>query len=609
MSGIIDPITGLITLTVSITPPAGDPNFSGAHLYAEIPDQSGSAPFIAGSAVAGSTAGGTGNYIDLGFQTYTAGTEPWNITIPAPPGIDPTVDTPSRLYVSSTSSSVDNVLHRATDPTPTPNQTFTLVSLASGTPSAATNVTGLSGDITASTMPDDNSTGKLVTPVLVMVGSIPTAPGWTGRLLITWGNTDATLATNQSIVGPLITAAGPVYGSPDGIPVPHSFALDTPKTLTRLTVWLQSGLMDATGVMQWNNIVPGITPSSPLAIGTTTGTIDAAAAMAASIASSMAVISGLFGVAPSGITNPLLGPSAVATINVQNLAVSNPLLAALCVQATNLAGSSVTAAALANLAVGTAAMQTACVTNAIIANACRYRPTGPVGNAYGRKYRTGNHCGCQHRFMQRVQAACRYRNVHRGCNLAAFCRGAAGQPDCIGSHIAEYRGVPDNQFGNGHVQRGRVFPVPECQLDYVVIQRWTHPYAFWSTMTMASGGNQLQVTASQIQLTGGGAALTMTSSTITLKPTGGTAGVAIGSTGVATFTNSSGVSTSIDGNSVGTGYVVAVQVSANQHLIAPSGLLQIGAGASVTVSGNAAFTGTLAAAIAAGKNVMAGIIY
>jgi hypothetical protein len=602
VSGIIDPITGQITLTVSITPLPGDPNFSGSHLYLEIPDISGGSSFTVGTSTLGSDpVTGTWAPMDLGFQVYKASQQPWMITTVAPSGIDPTLDTPCRLYVSSTSSAIDNVLHRATDPDPTPNKAFILVSLASGTPSAATNVTGLSGDITATVLPDDNTTGKLKTPILVMVSSIPTTPGWTAQLVITWGTADPTIVSNQSVVGPLVTQPGPVYGSPDGIPIPHTFALDTPKTITHLNIWLQAGLMDASGVYQWNNIVPGITPSTPVTIGTTTGTTDASSVMLATLQASMAVTSGLFGVAPSGITNSLLGPLAVSTINIQALAITNPLLASLCVQAANLANSSVTATAIANAAVGTAAIQTAAITNALIANAA-------VGTA-------------QIQFAAVLGANIGFATIADSnigtCNVSKL---QAGTATFTGDVILQrYFGGPQVQLTSAAVilqNSGSQLTLNSgtaafngggsslsLSASLITLQSSSGPQLTFSSsaITMQSGGNQLQLTASQILLSGGGAQLTMTSSTITLKPTGGIAGVSVGSTGVATFTNSLGTSTSIDGNNIGCGQLFAAGVSVSAALVInPVGSISVGA--------SATFTGTLADAISGGKSVVKGLI-
>jgi hypothetical protein len=94
-----------------------------------------------------------------------------------------------------------------------------------------------------------------------------------------WGTNDPTKSINQSVVaGPFrIPQAGPLYGSPDKIAVPHTFAVPTPTTIQPATVYLQSGLHDSRGV-SWNPINPGITPSAAIYVGTVNGrTIDGTA--------------------------------------------------------------------------------------------------------------------------------------------------------------------------------------------------------------------------------------------------------------------------------------------------------------------------------------------
>jgi uncharacterized protein YjbI with pentapeptide repeats len=369
---------GFYTLFVSVTPSGitGDTSI-GCHLYLEIPDQSATATFTVGTNTIGdgSTTSGNWQILDLGRYTFDGGA-PWTITGPLPFDINADLNIPCRLYANPFSTSYEGPLVQANQPGASPNQTFTLVSLKSGSPTAGTNVTTLTGGdgnligIVATPLTPVNVTGKLETPVLVDVSDTPpNVTGWVARLVLTVGNADPTQVANQQVVGSILTQAGPVYAAPgDGISVPHSFALDTPKTFTTATIWLQAGLKNAKGVFSWNNIVPGITPSFSISYGSTSGTTDATAIMTATIAASMAVVNNLFGVAAAGITNTLLGSGAVATINIQALAVTNPLLASLCVTAANLASSSVTATAIAALAVGTAAIQTVAITNALIAN-------------------------------------------------------------------------------------------------------------------------------------------------------------------------------------------------------------------------------------------------
>lgn len=374
VTGFMDPLTGIGTLSVEITPAAAP--FIGCHLYLEIPDQSAQPAMVVGNTAVGDAAvTGTWFPLDCGKQVYVASEQPWTVDIPLPPSLDLTKDTPARLYAVSFSTGLENKLVQAGLTGASPNQTFTMVSLASGTSTSGTNVTTLttaSGalvGIVATPLTPVNITGKLQTPVIVLVTDTPASTqGWCYRLVLTQFGQDPGQASNQQVVSGVYSQAGIVPSPADGISVTHSFVLDTPKAVTQATVWLQAGLVDASGNFQGNNIVPGITPSFPITYGSTIGTTDASALMAATITASMAVVNGLFGVAAGGITNPLLGASAVATINIQALAVTSPLLAALCVEAANLDAGSVTSTKIAALAVGTAAIQTAAITNALIAN-------------------------------------------------------------------------------------------------------------------------------------------------------------------------------------------------------------------------------------------------
>jgi uncharacterized protein YjbI with pentapeptide repeats len=372
VTGFIDPVTNAFTISVNVTPPATLGTFIGCHLYLEIPDQSSGTPFKIGTSAIGDGSATTGAwfYIDLGQFPFSE-SEPWTVTGPAPATLDATQDIPCRLYANPYSAGDEPALIRANQPGASPNQTFTMTSLASGSPTAGTNVTSVAGPIVATVLSPVNVSGKLQTPVLVDVSTVPNnIPGWAYQLVVTYGTADPTVAANQFVVSSVQNQAGPVQPSAaDGITVPHSFEIDTPTSMMTAIVWLQSGLIGSDNSFTANNIVPGITPMWPITYGTTTGTTDASSVMAATIAASMAVVNGLFGVATDGITNTLLGPNAVATINIQNLAITNPLLASLCVQAANLANSSVTAVAIANLAVGTVAIQTGAITNALIANA------------------------------------------------------------------------------------------------------------------------------------------------------------------------------------------------------------------------------------------------
>lgn len=284
VSGTIDPLTGVMTITVLALQPTGDTS-TGVHLYLEVPDRSASAADTVGSSFIGTDKiTGKWNPVDLGVQPYSAA-QPWTVTALAPLDVNPTIDTPARLYVASVSPTVDTPLVQAGLTGATPNQTFTLVSGASRfTAQAGTNVTETSGIISASVLTPDTSTGTILFPVLVNVSTVPAIPGWSARLVVTWQGKDPGAPANQSVVTDVFHAAGDVYGSPDSIATPHSFTL-TSNTIQAVTVWLQAGLMDANGNYRWNNIVPGITPSATITVGVSNGrTLDGTAITEESIA-------------------------------------------------------------------------------------------------------------------------------------------------------------------------------------------------------------------------------------------------------------------------------------------------------------------------------------
>jgi hypothetical protein len=402
VSGFIDPTTLAMTITVQVVAPT-DPGdtITAGHLYLEVPDQSAGASFTVGTNVIGdgSTTQGPWAPIDGGIQPIAALVAGVTFTVPGPPGINASVNIASRLYVNSVSANGENKLVRANQSSPTPSQTFNLISLASGTPTSGTNVTTLTtttGPVTIVATADSpvNVNGKLETPVVVIVANVPTGlvpiqnssgrPGaapkmgkWAYRLILTYAGQDPTVPGNQFVAaaGPF-TQAGIVgqstyeLASADGVSEPHSFLLPTPTAVTNATVWLQAGYVDGGGLFVGNNIVPGITPSFPIVFGSTTGTTDASSIMASTIASEMAITNGLFGIATGGVSNSFLGMYAVATLNIQGLAVANPELAMLAVEAGNMASGSVTAgnAALATGSVGSLAVQNGAITNLLVAN-------------------------------------------------------------------------------------------------------------------------------------------------------------------------------------------------------------------------------------------------
>jgi hypothetical protein len=568
VSGFIDPISNTFTITVNVTPPATLGTFLGAHLFLEIPDQSSVAPFKIGSSVIGDGSATTGAwfFLDLGKFPFSE-SEPWVVSGPAPATVDGTQDIPCRLYANPYSAINEPALIQANQAGASPNVTFTLVSLASGSPTSGTNTTAVSGAIVATVLSPVNVSGKLQTPVLVDVSTVPNAiPGWAFQLVLTYGTADPTIAANQFVVSSVQNQAGPVQpASADGISIPHSFELDTPTTLTSATVWCQSGLIGSDNSFTPNNIVPSITPMWPITYGSTTGTTDASSVMAATIAASMAVVNGLFGVAAGGITNPLLGTAAVATINVQALAITNPLLASLCVAAANMATNSVTAAngalaalavvaanlanssvtavaiataavgsaAIANLAVGTAAIQTSAITNALIANAA-------ISDA-------------------KIQTA-----TITGASIATATIAGAN----IGTATISQTNMASASIGTAQIQS---LAVTNAKINDLSVAKLTAGMAtFTGTVTFAQASSASQVV--------------ITSSSITIA-TNAVGSLVLSSTGDATFT-----SAATSGSTVISGGTITGTLAVEANITITPGSLTVQNGANVSVLGPSSFS-------------------
>jgi hypothetical protein len=338
-AGVMNPVSGAITLTVSVTPPGPTGTFAGCHLYLELPDQSSSSAQVVGSTAVGGSAAVTGPWsvLDLGDFPYVAAEQPWTIQSPGSFAIDPTLDYPCRLYAASYSGDNENTLIQANQVNATPNVAFTLASLASGTPTAGTSITATSGPITAAVLPNDSGTGKLKTPIIVVVSSVPAnIANWCYQLVLTYRSSpgvpdpDPTNPANQFAMTGLESNAGPVIAPQDGIPATHSFVIDTPTSPTSAIVWLQSGIND-NGNFRANDIVPGITPSCPISFGVSTGTIDMGQAIQTSIDGttittgtgimSVGVI-GTANIADLNVTEAKIADEAVTDSKIANLSAS-----------------------------------------------------------------------------------------------------------------------------------------------------------------------------------------------------------------------------------------------------------------------------------------------
>jgi hypothetical protein len=313
----LDPVALMITLSVSFTPPAGG-TFVGCHLWLEIPDQSSgtTTPAVVGSTPVGtSTIAAPWAPIDLGLQSATT-SQPWTIQVAFPTklGLNPAQNIACRLYLASYSNVVDNTLIRNGLSGATPNVAFTLVSEASGSPSAGSNLGPNCGTVLCTVDASQNVSGKLVTPILALMGSVPSNPpsGWGYRLYISYGNADPTNPANLTPVTGVETVAGvvPPPSSSESVTGLYSFVIATPKVVTQATIWALAGI-SKNGSFTPNTLVPGITNACPITLGTTTGTIDASQVIETSIADYLTTELGVLGITAGGLTGELIAAETI----------------------------------------------------------------------------------------------------------------------------------------------------------------------------------------------------------------------------------------------------------------------------------------------------------
>jgi hypothetical protein len=365
-----------IRLTIPVTPPSPLGTTKGGHIYVEAPDQSSTptARMDGTTLMDGSTAmQGPWAPIDLGQFPYVTGQQAWVLEFSPPNSFNSKVSNSIRVYVAAYSNDVDKPLVRYGATGATPSVVVTIPAAVSGKPNSGSNVTpflvtGISGAVSAAV----SVGGKLRRPIGITVdlSGLPTGTptDWAYQLQ---GYANGDLSTTPILVSGLMTVDGLIPAGPDGITIPHTFGPEEPTTITSITVYAVAGLIAGSrlpggrGTLNIstsftpNNIIPGITASCVVSIGTTGGVADPTAFIQSLLDTSVGVVGAIFGVLPLGVD----------AARIALLAVDTTKLAALAVTAAKLGGSSVTATAIANLAVGTAAIQNGAINTAMIQNA------------------------------------------------------------------------------------------------------------------------------------------------------------------------------------------------------------------------------------------------
>ena len=219
-SGIVNPNTLSISLTVSFVPPSdsGD-TYEGVTLWLQIPANPGANAIQTVSSTTtvasnSTVASGFANAISLG--NFNSPTMPLTVNALFPPvnGLNPQSATPCTLYCTSNSAVTNNPLNGTT-----PSVNFTLQPSTGTNPTAATNVTTATVQtLQVIEVGSQTVSGKMITGILATVTGIPTTvpAGWNYILVGVQGSLDPTVAANQQkLTGPE-TVEGPVPAQPNG---------------------------------------------------------------------------------------------------------------------------------------------------------------------------------------------------------------------------------------------------------------------------------------------------------------------------------------------------------------------------------------------------------
>lgn len=328
---------------------AGTGTFAGVVIYDEPGgDQSNLTEARAGTASANGDYGAGGEWkprevarkmsTDSGRVTYSFGKGvPWAATI--------------RVYVNAVNiDGAENMLVRASEPGATPSATITLQPIKLG--GKGEEYCKNPGDFSCTV-----TSGMEGGVHMTHVKSSFTGPIFGDGAYIEVPYTDAN-GVDQVNVALGIAAGG----------AENWFA--TPKTTQTVKVRARGYVAQLPGVDddRVNSYEPGITPEFEITIGKVDGTIDVGESIAAGVATHMAVVNKVLGVAPLGITNDLVAVFAIAEANLAAAAVATSKIASGAVDSTKIANAAVGNANIQNLAVSSANIQSGAITTVKVTN-------------------------------------------------------------------------------------------------------------------------------------------------------------------------------------------------------------------------------------------------
>jgi hypothetical protein len=495
-SGIVNPHTLSIVLTVSFTPPSPIGNYTGVSLWLLIPAAPGAdaVQTVSGSTtVASNTTVANGLPNPIFIQSFENPTLPLTVTtlFPLVNGLNPQMATPCTLYCTS-NSAVNNPPVSMT----TPSVNFTLEPSTGTNPTAATNVTtDIVQELIVTEVGSQTVSGKMITGLLAIVTGIPdTLPtGWNYILVGVQGTNDPTVAANQQkLTGPE-TVEGPVPAPPsgDGFTLGQtSFVMQTPSASTAWTIYAVAGI-----ATNYNSIVPGITCSCPLTLDSgSSGVLSAIDVLQSTISSELSTATGKLGITPSSLTSSFLAPgSAVGNLASSSIVAS---LLATGVAETNLGIVSAAAIISPSTITGTLISGNT-ITGSLLATSGIITTSAQIGTA--------------------VIAAASIISL----GVSQLTAGSA-----------QFSGTATFQYGSSGPFVAIASAGVEIEYSSTVYAEWTS-----SGLLFVNGSYELTMSSSQIQMTNGTYALTLGSSQIELS--NGTQELILSASGINLYANSS----------------------------------------------------------------------
>lgn len=360
----------LLSISIAYTVPSAWTG-TAVHVWYEYPDQSSGLALIAGGSagVGEGTLGGGWIPVDGGQQPYVSTAMPPTATISGL--VAPTVAENIRVYLVACSASYDAPVVRANATNPTPNGTCLIEPPSGATIGTAVlgaeyapNLTSFTATAGASF---DRSDGKQVTPITFTFD--PPTDSRISKVVFTAIWDDPTIPADQWTL-----AAGGTYYRVRGKPRASGpslqdgqYAVLLPTTNVLHVITFYASSEDSNGNI--NSVVPGVTPSAQVTVGSAAGTIDATKIILSTVANYFSNQAGVFGISNGGVTTALIANLAITSAQLAAAAVLTNNIATGAVTSTKIANANITNALIANGAIGTANIQAAAITTALIANA------------------------------------------------------------------------------------------------------------------------------------------------------------------------------------------------------------------------------------------------